>query len=286
MQLVSVTTNVSDEPCAAVLDDARGLILCTQLSHPLPGDAMAVLSVVSPDELRERMADTPAARFRDPDDATFVAPYRHPRKIWGIGINYSAHAADLGASAPQGEPASFIKGDHTIIGPGEAIELPSQSQRVTAEAELGLIFGAVGRNVPIESALDSVWGACTVLDQTAEDILQVNPRYLTRAKNFPGFFSFGPGIVPLDEILAADGSLDSIEVSTILNGEVVVSNTVRNMLFSPHLLVSFHSAVMPWYPGDILSTGTPGAVKLSPGDVVGATVTGLPALSNPVIAAR
>jgi 2-keto-4-pentenoate hydratase/2-oxohepta-3-ene-1,7-dioic acid hydratase in catechol pathway len=189
-----------------------------------------------------------------------------------------------GSAAPQGEPASFIKGDHTIIGPGEAIELPHQSDRVTAEAELGLIFGAVGRNVPIDSALSYVWGACTVLDQTAEDILQVNPRYLTRAKNFPGFFSFGPGIVPLDEILDADGTLDSIEVATILNGEVVVSNSVRNMLFSPRLLVSFHSAVMPWYPGDILSTGTPGAVKLSPGDVVSATVTGLPTLTNPVIA--
>ena len=66
--------------------------------------------------------------------------YRHPRKIWGIGLNYRDHAADLSAPFPT-EPASFMKGDHTIIGQGDVIELPPESERVTAEAELGVIIG-------------------------------------------------------------------------------------------------------------------------------------------------
>ena len=129
----------------------------------------------------------------------FTAPYRRPRKIWGIGLNYVAHATDLTETVPD-EPASFMKGDHTIIGPGDPIPLPSQSERVTAEAELGLVIGRLCRDVEPENALDHVFGVCPVLDQTAEDILARNPRFLTRSKNFPGFLSFGPAIAALSEV--------------------------------------------------------------------------------------
>ena len=77
--------------------------------------------------------------------------------IWGIGLNYVDHAADLSETAPD-EPASFIKGDHTIIGPGDDIPLPTQSERTTAEAELGLVIGRYCRNVSEEEALDHVFG--------------------------------------------------------------------------------------------------------------------------------
>jgi 2-keto-4-pentenoate hydratase/2-oxohepta-3-ene-1,7-dioic acid hydratase in catechol pathway len=282
MQLVSIRE--SDSVSAGVLLDGQGVIRCVDLVDALTGDAMAVLSAVSPQELRQRATDSPASRFRDPQDLIFAAPYLRPRKIWGIGINYVAHAADLGATPPQGEPASFIKGDHTVIGPGEPIPLPTQSERVTAEGEIGLVIGRLCRNVDEASALSYVWGACPILDQTAEDILQRNPRYLTRAKNFPGFFSFGPGIVALDEILDDDGGLDAIEVSTLVNGEVKATNTVKNMMFSPQLLVSFHSQVMPLFPGDIISTGTPGAAVIHAGDEAEARVTRVGRLTNPVIA--
>ena len=96
--------------------------------------------------------------------------------IWGIGLNYREHAADLAETAPAEEPASFIKGDHTVIGPGEPIPLPWQSNRVTAEAELGIIIGRSAATSPSEEALDYVWGVVPILDQTAEDILARNPR--------------------------------------------------------------------------------------------------------------
>ena len=140
-----------------------------------------------------------SGRYQDPATLTFGPLYRHPRKIWGIGLNYRDHAKDLEAIYPD-EPASFIKGDQTIIGPGDVIELPPESQRVTAEAELGVIIDKPCRRVSEADALSYVAGYCLILDMTAEDILQRNPRYLTRSKNFDTFFSFGPELVTTDEV--------------------------------------------------------------------------------------
>ncbi len=205
--------------------------------------------------------------------------YRHPRKIWGIGLNYVEHAGDLSEAAPSGEPASFMKPDTTVIGPGEAIRLPRQSERVTGEAELGVVIGREARNVPEEEVLSVVAGFTTVVDMTAEDILQRNPRYLTRAKSFDTFFSFGPELVTPDEV----GEIEALRVTTALNGEPVRTNVVRNMTFSPLWLVAFHSEVMTLLPGDVISTGTPGAVVIRDGDVVSCRIDGFEQLSNPVV---
>jgi 2-keto-4-pentenoate hydratase/2-oxohepta-3-ene-1,7-dioic acid hydratase in catechol pathway len=205
--------------------------------------------------------------------------YRRPRKIWGIGLNYVEHAGDLSETAPAKEPASFMRPDTTIIGPGDEIVLPSQSERVTAEGELALVIGREAKNVSEEDAPLFVAGFTTVLDMTAEDILRRNPRYLTRSKSFDTFFSFGPELVTPDEI----EDVDALEVSTMLNSEVHRSNTVSNMTFSPWWLVSFHSRIMTLLPGDVISTGTPGAVVVQEGDVAECRITGFEPLSNPVV---
>ena len=205
--------------------------------------------------------------------------YRRPRKIWGIGLNYVGHAGDLDEVSPWDEPASFMRPDTTIIGPDDEIVLPAQSDRVTAEGELALVIGREARDVPEEEAPSVVAGFTTVLDMTAEDILRRNPRYLTRSKSFDTFFSFGPELVTPDEI----ADVDALEVATVLNGEVRRSNTVSNMTFSPWWLVSFHSRVMTLLPGDVISTGTPGAVVIQEGDVAECRITGLEPLSNPVV---
>jgi 2-keto-4-pentenoate hydratase/2-oxohepta-3-ene-1,7-dioic acid hydratase in catechol pathway len=157
--------------------------------------------------------------------------------------------------------------------------LPAQSERVTAEAELALVIGREARDVPEEDAPSVVAGFTTVLDMTAEDILRKNPRYLTRAKSFDTFFSFGPELMTPDEI----AGVEALEVSTVLNGEVRRINTVSNMTFSPWWLVSFHSKVMTLLPGDVISTGTPGAVVIQEGDVAECRITGFEPLSNPVV---
>jgi 2-keto-4-pentenoate hydratase/2-oxohepta-3-ene-1,7-dioic acid hydratase in catechol pathway len=210
---------------------------------------------------------------------SYAPLYRRPRKIWGIGLNYAEHAGDLSETAPADEPASFMRPDTTIIGPGDKVVLPAQSERVTAEAELAVVIGREAKDVPEEDAPSIVAGFTTVLDMTAEDILRRNPRYLTRSKSFDTFFSLGPELVTPDEI----ADVDALEVSTVLNGEVRRSNTVSNMIFSPWWLVSFHSRIMTLLPGDVISTGTPGAVVIREGDVVECRITGFEPLSNPVV---
>lgn len=233
-------------------------------------------------DLPRRAAAQDRGRLVDAGAAVYRPPYRRPRKIWGIGLNYRDHAADLNESAPS-QPASFIKGDHTIIGPGDPITIPRQSSRTTAEAELGLIFGRTTRDIGPDDALGCLFGVCVILDQTAEDILQLNPRYLTRSKNFPGFFSFGPEVVTLDEFLALQ-DLHDVRVSTHVDGKEIRSNTIGNMVHGPAELIGFHSQVMPFFPGDIISSGTPGAGVLHHGAVVTATVSGMAPLVNPVMA--
>jgi 2-keto-4-pentenoate hydratase/2-oxohepta-3-ene-1,7-dioic acid hydratase in catechol pathway len=282
VQIGTITTQDAGT-AAVVIDPARGVALAEDVFGGRYVDALDVLSRHTAAEVRLAVQGSDV-RFMSGSDQTFTAPYRRPRMIWGIGLNYVEHASDLEAKAPEDEPASFIKGDHTVIGPGEPILVPWQSRRTTAEAELGIVIGQHCRNVSEEQALGHVWGVVPVLDQTAEDILARNPRFLTRSKNFPSFFSFGPEITPLEDVLEQFGDLGRVEVSTVHNGSAHRTNTVANMTFSPAFLVSFHSQVMPLYPGDIISTGTPGAVRVQPGDVAECRIPGIGTLTNPVLA--
>lgn len=204
--------------------------------------------------------------------------YRRPRKIWGIGLNYVAHAADLSEKTPTGIPGSFMKPDTTIIGPGAPIRIPKQSLKTTAEGELGVIIGSKCRDVPIDDWLKAVAGFTTIIDMTAEDILRQNPRYLAVSKSFDSFFSFGPQLITPDEI----HDVSSLKVATVVNGRVHAENTVANMTFSPAFLVSFLSEVMTLLPGDIISTGTPGAAPVRHDDTVECRITGFAPLINPV----
>jgi 2-keto-4-pentenoate hydratase/2-oxohepta-3-ene-1,7-dioic acid hydratase in catechol pathway len=211
----------------------------------------------------------------DPSSVQYGPLYRHPRKILGIGLNYRDHAADLNAPYPT-EPASFMKCDNTIIGPGDEIELPAQSERVTAEAEIGVIIGRNCRAISEQQASDYIAGYCLILDMTAEDILQRNPRFLTRSKNFDTFFSFGPELITPDEV----PDILKVKVGTYKNGKLHRENIVANMAFPPHYLVAFYSHVASMYPGDIISTGTPGAVVIGDGDLAECRIEGLGRLAN------
>ena len=123
-------------------------------------------------------------------------PYPVPPKIWCIGLNYRSHAEDIQAVQPE-EPGSFMKPASCMFQPGEEIILPPPhlSNDVDAEGELGVIIGKTCRFVPAGDVRDVIFGYTTTLDLTALDVLRKNPRYLTRAKSFDTFFSFGPVIV-------------------------------------------------------------------------------------------
>lgn len=275
---MSLATISDDSVEWAVLRDRhRGVIRIADIDASFSGNVMDVITDGTFAALSAAAMDAPGAKFSDPDSVSFAAPYRRPRKIWGIGLNYRDHAADLSEAVPD-QPASFVKCDHTIIGPDGQIVIPDGIGAVTSEAELGLVIGRVCENVEEADALDYVWGVTTILDQTAGDILSQDPRYLTRAKNFPTFFGFGPELVPFDRVLQEFGSIEAVEISTVRNNTEARTGRVANMRHSPASLVSFHSKMMPLFPGDIISTGTPGALEIRPGDQIECRIPGIGSL--------
>ncbi|MGG1597316.1 fumarylacetoacetate hydrolase family protein [Paenibacillus naphthalenovorans] len=205
--------------------------------------------------------------------------YRFPRKICGIGMNYIAKAEEMNATPPEQEPICFIKPDTSLIGAGEAIVLPGQSERVTAEAELGIVIGKTCKNIGEAEAPFVTAGFTTTLDMTAQDIHARNPRFLGRSKYFDTFFSFGPFLITPDEL----PGLEKLAVETGLNGQVVHRNTIANMIYSPWFIVSYFSKMMTLLPGDVIMTGTPGSVAIREGDVAECRIDGFEALRNPVI---
>lgn len=205
-------------------------------------------------------------------EARLCLPYERPGKVWCIGLNYKTHAEDLNEKQPD-EPGSFMKPSSSFFEPGGEIVLPPErlTQDVDAEGELALVFGKRCKNVPIEEVPDVLFGYTTALDMTALDILAKNTRYLQRSKSFDTFFSFGPIIVTKDEV----PNVEDVEVNTIHNGKEFSRDYVRNMRHSPFKLASFHSEVMTFEPGDILSTGCPKGARIKAGDTVEAHVTGV-----------
>lgn len=222
-----------------------------------------------------------------PYDKVEYAPlYREPKRIFGIGLNYKDHAGDLGENAPVGFPGSFYKPASSIIGHGDEVKIPAlkEAEKTTGESELGIIIGKKCKFIEEKDWLDYVVGYTTIIDMTEESILRQNPRFLTIVKGFDTFFSFGPQLVTPDEVK----DVLQLEVQTVHNGEVHAKNVVSNMTHRPARLVSLISHMQGWYPGDILSTGTPRAVHIQDGDTIECRIYGpdgfqMEPLVNPVI---
>lgn len=207
------------------------------------------------------------------ENLRFAPPIARPPKIWGIGLNFAGHARDLGASAPD-EPAAWMRPATTLAGHKATIDLPTGVGRVTAEAEIAVVLGRRAKRLAsAKEARDAVLGFAPVLDLTAEELLQKNPRNLTRAKSYDGFCVMGPMLVTTDEWEPAPAT----RIVTSVDG-ASKAGTVAEMRHDPYELVRFFSHVFTWEPGDILLTGTPGALALSPGSAMRAEIEGLGAL--------
>jgi 2-keto-4-pentenoate hydratase/2-oxohepta-3-ene-1,7-dioic acid hydratase in catechol pathway len=237
-----------------------------------PDDLLALMQAGLVEELRQAGTGELSGHGLPLDEVTLRLPYPSPPKIWCIGLNYLSHAEDLQAKQPE-EPGSFMKPSSALFEPGGEILLPPEeiSNEVDAEGELGVVIGKECRDVPVELAHEVILGYTTTLDMTALDVLRRNTRYLTRAKSFDTFFSFGPVIVTADEV----PDVNAVEVITEHNGAEFSRDFVRHMRTRPHELVSFHSRVFTWQPGDILSTGCPKGARIQPSDHVAARLPGV-----------
>jgi len=199
-----------------------------------------------------------------------------PSKIVGIGLNYRAHAAEMGKGLPE-EPLLFLKPPSAMIAGGEPIERPAGYERVDYEGELGVVIGQRARRVPRDRALDFVLGYCICNDVSVRDLQKKDVQY-TRAKGFDSFCPIGPRIV-------AGLDPSRLALKTRLNGVVKQDSSTSDLIFDVPTLIAFVSYHMALEPGDVISTGTPSGVgNLTPGDVVQIEIEGIGTLENPVIA--
>ncbi len=200
--------------------------------------------------------------------------------IWGAGLNYRGHSEDLNAPQPASGPGSYLRPTNCLVDNGRHIELPTQTRRVTAEAELGLIIGTACKNVSRSDWRSVVAGVTAVLDMTAEDVIRENPRYIPWAKGFDTFCSIGPVLATMDEFDA--DALKSVRITTVRNGETIASATPSDMKYDLGYLVEYFTAGRTLEPGTVICTGTPGAAVINPGDTVQAVVEHVGTLTHPV----
>lgn len=201
-----------------------------------------------------------------------------PGKIVCIGRNYREHAKELGNEVPA-EPLFFLKPSTSIIGEGEAIILPPQSERVEFEGEIGIVIGRRLTRANEEATKDAVSGVVAVNDVTARDLQKKDSQW-TRAKGFDSF-------CPMGSVASSFGDLSSLTIITRVNGEERQRGLSRDMVFSIPMLLSYVSHVMTLEPGDVVATGTPSGVgPLADGDIVEVEIDGLSKVTNPVRAAR
>jgi len=266
--------------------------LSKALKHPLPTDLTGLISlgtegVTAAEELmRTSSEETRRKATLRTDDVALLAPVLSPPKIICLGLNYRDHAEEQGAKIPQ-DIIIFMKPRTAIIGPNECIVYPSFVKKLDYEAELAVIIGRRGKNIPIFNVEKHIFGYTAFNDVSARDI-QFRDRQWTRGKSFDTFAPIGPCITIAKQIL----NPNNLRIHTRVNGELRQNSSTRNMVFSVYEVVHRLSRVMTLESGDIIATGTPAGVAafmkphpkyLLPGDTVEVEIEKIGTLMNVVI---
>jgi acylpyruvate hydrolase len=283
---------------AAIRDDCESEALLCAL---VPADLLELIAggSRSRDAVRETLAwaepqlaadPNLTGRFGEPlthslDFVELEPPLLRPRKIICVGLNYLDHAAEQGIPAAKlpRNPLLFAKYDRSLAGHGAAIEYPAITGQLDYEAELAVVIGRSGRNIPEAEALAHVAGYTCFNDVTSRDI-QLADRQWLRGKMGDTHAPFGPWLVTADEI-ADPGTLG---IRLTVNGDVLQDSNTSQMIFSTAFLISFISRSVTLDVGDVIATGTPGGVGfvrtpprfLAGGDKIDLEIEGIGTLSN------
>ena len=240
----------------------------------------------------EEAARQASADSGPPAGARVLAPLIDPGKMIFVGGNYrdalEALPPEVQAKFRTDEPMVFAKLPSSIIGPGDAVELPpAEESSLDYEGELAVVIGRRGRHLTRENALDYIFGY-TILNDISDRQLQHKLQQPTLGKGMDTFCPMGPVIVLQDEIPSPEG----LEVSTRVNGEIRQTGNTDNLIFTiPDIL--FHvSKYVTLEPGDIISTGTPGGIAMlqtpppymHAGDTVVVEIAGIGRLENHIVA--
>jgi 2-keto-4-pentenoate hydratase/2-oxohepta-3-ene-1,7-dioic acid hydratase in catechol pathway len=222
----------------------------------------------------------------DPASATLLAPIPNPRKIVCLGLNYRDHAAESGMEPPP-EPVLFSKYPTALIGHGADIVLPPVSTQVDYEAELVVVVGRGGRNIPESQARAHVAGYAVGHDVSARDWQLNKPgKQWMAGKTFDTFAPVGPALVTTDEV----PDPQALGIRLRLNGQTMQDSNTSELIFGVDAIIAYLSQIFTLEPGDLIFTGTPPGVGmarkppvwLKPGDVVEVEIDGLGTLRNAV----
>jgi len=222
-----------------------------------------------------------------PSGIKILAPIPDPQKVICVGLNYADHAKESGV-APPDEPVFFSKFPTAVAAHGDPISLPKVSTQVDYEAELVVVIGKGGKNIPRGEALSHVAGYCPGHDVSARDWQLNKPgKQWLLGKTFDTFAPYGPTLTTPDEA----GDPNNLRIALRLNGTVMQDSSTTQLIFKIDELVSYISNVCTLLPGDIIFTGTPpgvGAARkppvfLKPGDTVEVEIENLGTLSNPCV---
>ena len=205
-------------------------------------------------------------------DVELLAPILRPRAIFGIGLNYAAHAAETGKELPE-IPMVFLKLPSSSVPPSGPVRCPGVVKRLDYEVELAVVMAAGGE----------IAGYAVADDVSARDLQKREPRWV-RAKGFDTSCPWGPWITTADEVPDPRG----LRISSHVNGEPRQESTTADLVFGPRELADFIAETCTLEPGDLILTGTPEGVGqamdpprfLADGDVVRCEIEGLGAIEH------
>ncbi len=210
-----------------------------------------------------------------------------PRKFIAIGLNYSDHAAEVGADIPK-EPIVFMKATSCIVGPNDDVEIVSGSKKLDWEVELGIVIGKSAKHITENQSQEHILGYCLVNDVSEREWQLEKSGQWVKGKSHDTYGPVGPYLVTKDEI----SDVNNLKMNLDVNGKRMQTGNTSTMIFNVNVIVSYLSKYMSLQPGDIITTGTPPGVGmgmkpqkfLKAGDVMKLSVENLGEQNSKVVA--
>ena len=180
-----------------------------------------------------------------------------PGKFVAIGLNYSDHAAEVGADIPK-EPIMFMKATSSMCGPNDDIEIVSGSKKLDWEVELGIVIGKEAKHITVAQSQDHILGYCLVNDVSEREWQIEKMGQWVKGKSHDTYGPIGPYLVTKNDIK----DVNNLNMSLDLNGKRMQTGNTSTMIFNVDVIVSYVSKFMSLQPGDIITTGTPTGVGM------------------------
>lgn len=259
------------KPVAVIEQGSRWYQLDKPLADYLATSKVQVISA-------EHMGAQPL----DLSEDDFIRPLSNVSRVLCVGLNFTDHAKEVGAEPPS-HPTIFTKFGNALIGPGEQIQMPTESNKIDWEVELCAVVGKEGRRIPVEEAEEYLLGYTVLNDVSVRD-WQGRTSEWFQGKNWDSMTPFGPVIVSPDELDIAGG----LAMTCTVDGETRQQGSTANLIFRPAEVISYISTFMTLQPGDLIALGTPAGVGLSlrprkwlaPGQTVVTEIEGIGRLTN------